>query len=328
MTKSTVTNYKLIDLLHFMESGYLAVPNFQRGYKWAHKEVRDLFTSINREYPIGMLIVVEQTVDSFAASPSDESLFPPSRGQGIEGRYRLWLIDGAQRMAALYNVLLGASESFILFYDLRRREFISSNHAPNDDGSLLKMSALFNARELMSLQVIIAKLSDGEALLVELNGIRERFYSYSIPMLLLKNVDNAEIVEIFARMNSSGLSLTKKELADAKKTAGAMKDVSTKELIAVLRKAGYTTNPQGIIAVFPVDFSTDGNLRWIDINADAVRKGDIVPDRPIRVTYRKVGRTWRVDSVAELQRGDVSKALDRQPETSRISPWRIKSTNR
>lgn len=255
------------------------------------------------------------------------SFFPPAPGQ-TESQSRLWLIDGTQRMAALYNGLLSGRESFVLFYDLRRREFVAPNQVPDDDASFLKMSALFNARELMSLQVRIAKLSDGEALLVELNGIRDRFYSYSVPMLLIKDVENSDIVEIFARMNTSGLSLTIEELANAEKTAGVMKAVSSKELIRALREAGYTTNPEGIIAVFPVDFSIDGDLRWLDINADAVRKGDIVPDRPIRVTYRKVGGGWQLASVAELRRGDVSKALDRQPETSKISPWGTKSTNK
>jgi hypothetical protein len=327
MIKSSIIGHKLIDLLHFMESGYLAVPNFQRGYKWTDKEVRDLFISINNEYPIGMLIAVEQTADHFIVSPSDMSLFPRAQVQA-ESQPRLWLVDGAQRMAALYNGLLSERESFILFYDLRRREFVGPSQVPDDDASLLKMSALFNARELMSIQVRIAKLSDGEALLVELNGIRERFYSYSIPMLIIKDVENSDIVEIFARMNTSGLSLTKEELANAEKAADVMKAISSKELIGALREAGYTTNPEGIIAVFPVDFSTSGDMRWVDINADAVRKGDIVPDRPIRVTYRKVGGGWQLATVAELRRGDVSKALDRQSEKPKISPWGTKSTNK
>lgn len=46
------------------------------------------------------------------------------------------------------------------------------------------MSSLFNAKELMSLQPRLASAPGGESLLAELNGIRERFYSYSVPVVV------------------------------------------------------------------------------------------------------------------------------------------------
>ena len=59
-----------------------------------------------------------------------------------------------------------------------------------------------------------------------------------------------------------------------------MKAFSKEEVTAVLAKAGYRTNPKGIVALLPVEFTPDDDLTWIDINADAVRKGDVVPARP------------------------------------------------
>ena len=65
----------------------------------------------------------------------------------------------------------------------------------------------------------------------------------------------------------------------------------------------------------------------MDVNADAVRKNDEVPDRPIRLTFERAGTrgntlVWRLKSVAELTPGVPSKALDRQPETpKRDAPW-------
>ena len=59
-----------------------------------------------------------------------------------------------------------------------------------------------------------------------------------------------------------------------------MKAFSKEEVSAVLAKAGCTTNPKGIVALFPVDFASDDDFTWFDIKADAVRKGDVVPDRP------------------------------------------------
>ena len=97
---------------------------------------------------------------------------------------------------------------------------------------------------------------------------------------------------------------------------------STDGLVAELKKAGYTANPAGIIQIFDSDFTVRGDLAWFDINADAVRIGTITPDRPIRVTYERVGGAWQATSVRELKPGETSMALDRQPETPRMAPWK------
>jgi hypothetical protein len=51
----------------------------------------------------------------------------------------------------------------------------------------------------------------------------------------------------------------------------------------------YTSNPKGLIQFYPVDYvhETKG-VAYLDVNADAVRKGDEVPDRPVRITFHKV----------------------------------------
>jgi len=89
---------------------------------------------------------------------------------------------------------------------------------------------------------------------------------------------------------------------------------------------GYTSNPDGLISPMPVDyFSEPEGVAYLDVNADAVRKGDIVPDRPIRITvqvvFDGVSSRWKLKSVEELAPAVESKALDRQPETPKVSPW-------
>jgi hypothetical protein len=54
-----------------------------------------------------------------------------------------------------------------------------------------------------------------------------------------------------------------------------------------LEEYGYAANPAGFIQHDRCDFSFESDsLAWLDINAIAVRKGDVVPDRPIRITFR------------------------------------------
>jgi hypothetical protein len=214
MSRTRTSIYTLIDLFHFMETGRVAVPSFQRGYVWGREAVRQLFISINSGYPIGTLIAVETQADHFEVIPADLSLFPTPK-ESFSGD-RLWIIDGAQRVAALYNGLFSVRKPFALLYDLRCREFCFPNQAASD-APLLKMSSLFSSKELMLLQASLANDADGEPLLAELNAVRERFYSYSIPLLVVAELADFELVDIFARINSTGLALTKKEIARAKK---------------------------------------------------------------------------------------------------------------
>jgi hypothetical protein len=93
----------------------------------------------------------------------------------------------------------------------------------------------------------------------------------------------------------------------------------------VLAGYGYTGNPAGLVRKFPSDYVVNGDVAYLDINADAVRMGDKVPDRPVRITYHKtfdgILSRWELKSIEELPKGVQSNALDRQPETGKVSPW-------
>jgi hypothetical protein len=104
--------------------------------------------------------------------------------------------------------------------------------------------------------------------------------------------------------------------------SGLRLPISSKRLAAILEKYGYETHPKGMMQPLGVDFEqlNDGRTAYFDVNADAVRKNAEVPERPIRLTFERVGTagtspTWRLTSVVELAPGVESKALDRLPDT-------------
>ena len=101
------------------------------------------------------------------------------------------------------------------------------------------------------------------------------------------------------------------------------------KLAELLKERGYDTHPQGMVQPFGNDYekSSDGKKVVLDVNAEAVRKNDETPDRPIRLTFEYAGvkgnrHVWRLKSVEELAPGVASRALDRQPETpKKNAPW-------
>jgi len=48
---------KVHTILDQIESGAMALPEFQRGYVWNREQVRGLMHSLYRKYPVGSLLV-------------------------------------------------------------------------------------------------------------------------------------------------------------------------------------------------------------------------------------------------------------------------------
>ena len=59
---------KISNVLDFIDSGDMALPEFQRGYVWNRDQVRGLFESLYRRHPVGGLLV--WVTDSMTARPS------------------------------------------------------------------------------------------------------------------------------------------------------------------------------------------------------------------------------------------------------------------
>ncbi len=58
---------KVSDVLHRIDSGALALPEFQRGYVWNRRQVRDLVDSMYRRFPVGSLLLWETPTESAEA---------------------------------------------------------------------------------------------------------------------------------------------------------------------------------------------------------------------------------------------------------------------
>ena len=79
---------KISTILDYIDSGHMALPEFQRGYVWNREQVRGLFDSLYRRHPVGGLLVW-----------ATESKTATHRGDGAlaAGVVKL-LLDGQQRM--------------------------------------------------------------------------------------------------------------------------------------------------------------------------------------------------------------------------------------
>lgn len=93
---------KISTILDHIDSGHMALPEFQRGYVWSGDQVRGLFDSLYRRHPVGGLLVW-----------ATEAKTAAHRGDGpvVSGIVKL-LLDGQQRMTSLYGVIRGKPPKF------------------------------------------------------------------------------------------------------------------------------------------------------------------------------------------------------------------------
>ncbi len=236
---------KISTILDHIDNGHMALPEFQRGYVWSRKQVRELFDSLYRRHPVGGLLVW--------ATQSNEATHR-GEGQLAAGVVKL-LLDGQQRVTSLYGVARGAPPEF---FDGNRQAFeglyfhvdeeIFSFYQPTrmkDDPLWIDVSELMQkgtSRDfidrLLAVSEDTTRLGDFMDRLSKLNSIKEIDLHVDEVTGTDKSLDI--VVDIFNRVNSGGTKLSKGDLALARICAdwpegrGEMK-----AQLAVWQESGY-----------------------------------------------------------------------------------------
>ncbi len=214
---------KISTVLDHIDSGHMALPEFQRGYVWNRDQVKGLFDSLYRRHPVGGLLIWV-TESKIAVHRGDSQL--------ASGMVKL-LLDGQQRITSLYGVVRGKSPEFFdgnakvftgLYFHLETEvfSFFISN--------IMKGDPLWiNVTELMQkgnsgLGGFVERLSQNPDLVNKVGeyvGRLSSLLSITEIDLHVEEVTGTEksidiVVDIFNRVNSGGTKLSKGDLALAK----------------------------------------------------------------------------------------------------------------
>jgi hypothetical protein len=214
---------KISTILDHIDSGHMALPEFQRGYVWNRDQVRGLFDSLYRRHPVGGLLVW-----------ATESKTAVHRGDGVlaAGVVKL-LLDGQQRMTSLYGVARGRPPKFFdgnaqaftglrFNLDLEVFEFFQPVKM-KDDPLWVDVTALMKHGQAGH-ETLMEALAAHPSI-----GLKAVKYSSRISRILgildielhTEEVTGSDksldvVVDIFNRVNSGGTKLSKGDLALAK----------------------------------------------------------------------------------------------------------------
>lgn len=214
---------KISTILDHIDSGHMALPEFQRGYVWNRDQVRGLFDSLYRRHPVGGLLVW-----------ATEAMTAAHRGDGqlAAGIVKL-LLDGQQRMTSLYGVVRGRPPKFFdgnaqafsgLQFHLGAETFAFYQPIKMQDDPLwIDVTELMKAGTA-GLGQFVAKLSalpEHAPKIGDFVGRLSKLLSITDIDLHIEEVTGADktldvVVDIFNRVNSGGTKLSKGDLALAK----------------------------------------------------------------------------------------------------------------
>lgn len=212
------------NILESIDLGAIALPEFQRGYVWTRKQVRNFMSSLYRKHPVGSLLVWNTASEG-----------APARGDGhLQAGHVKLLLDGQQRITTLYGIIKGHPPRFFdgdpnafkdLMFHLEDETF--EFYGPvkmRDDPYWINVTDLMQ----QGLDVYINHINQFEELRADfghymgrLNGItsiKER--AFHIEEVAGERIGLDDVVEIFNNVNSGGTKLSKGDLALAKVCAG------------------------------------------------------------------------------------------------------------
>ena len=210
--------YSVDTLLNWIKTGDIVIPEIQRPFVWTSSKVRDFIDSLYQGYPVGYLITWPK---------SDVSL----RGGESSTRERI-LIDGQQRTMALRAALLGkevltkkykTQRIQIAFHPDTERFAVATNAIRNDPEWIPDISTVFNSNSGL-LQLVdeycernagVDRYKAGERI-----GRLYEIRNNSLGIVELSaDLDVETVVEIFVRINGTGVRLSAADFIMSKMAA-------------------------------------------------------------------------------------------------------------
>jgi len=213
---------RINQILDKIDDKQLFVPAFQREYVWKRQDAKHLISSLINDYPTGTMLTWETNTP------------PELKGNHVysstQGSIKL-ILDGQQRITTLYMLLKGEIPPYYteqeitndvrgLYINLLTMELeYYKKTIMENDPAWIDITYIFqgktNALEVIKQLTEVKDLTNEQQLMVMANigaveKIKDReFLEQSVPV----RATIREAIDIFYRVNSSGVNLTDAELA-------------------------------------------------------------------------------------------------------------------
>lgn len=185
-----IRKYNLRQLVDFIDSKHVAVPEFQRGFVWKKGQVKNIFDSLIKQYPVGSFILWKTNKHIDARTLDGEKL-PPKK---------FLILDGQQRMASIYY--LCCQKKFVEPHVKDKFHEICDNHERHViDFEKFYIDKSANGHVLEYARESSCKLNFNKFS----NLVRN---SYRFPIITISLNDYHQAIEVFERINQAGTRIS------------------------------------------------------------------------------------------------------------------------
>ena len=211
----------LEDIFKDVAAGKLRIPRFQRPFVWKPDDMLSLFDSIHRGYPIGTLLLWNTSEKVQSLETVGPLKIPKSGSAPVT-----YILDGQQRLSTLYGVLrlpenvpMGPDQEhwrWWIWYDLKKKEFLHISKG-RPEPHMLPVRAVLRTMDFLAVsrQIESDMGSDAAALIEEAEALAQKIKSYKTAMTRIEGGTLQEAVDIFARLNTRGQSMTPDQMISA-----------------------------------------------------------------------------------------------------------------
>ena len=208
-----IEEYSVSNFINSIEMGLIALPELQRPFVWSDYQVRDLIDSLYNGLPVGLIILwhIKDTEDFKPINSNRENL--PD----------YLVIDGQQRLSALYSIFKGESlynnnyklHRPVISFNPISEEFECLNHdIENDPFWINDISQVFKNNIFSFIEEYMSNLSnlnlDFNKTLVQVNiaSLYELGENLLNAVVLSEGLSIKKVARIFVRINSQGNNLS------------------------------------------------------------------------------------------------------------------------
>ncbi len=263
------SSYNLTGLLERIERGEIGLPDIQRPFVWSNAQVRDLFDSMYKGFPVGYLL--------FWSTGADVT----SRQIGVDAKQTvpdLLVVDGQQRLTSLFAVMCGQAVLRKDYSEARIRVAFRPDDAKfevtdaaveNDPEFIPDISVVFEGSFHSFTRQYLrrieeyrgGKLGDEEEnRLVDAIDRLKDLQNYPFQAIELdRSISEEDVADVFVRINSKGKQLNKSDFILT--LMSVFREKERRELEAFARAAKVpTTGPSSPFNHF-IEPSPDQLLR-------------------------------------------------------------------
>ncbi|MWJ18738.1 DUF262 domain-containing protein [Clavibacter michiganensis subsp. michiganensis] len=292
LEKTHGTNYNLSELLEGIDEGTVVLPDFQRDFDWTTVQVRQLLATVLLGWPLGSLLVLPGTGDTFFRLREFENAPPMTTP-------KLVVLDGQQRLTALYYALHGRGkgryavridvlgkdqsvedleESIQWFTDVQWKKNYSTPSEQYGAG-LLPVTALRSASDFYEWRDDATSTAD----VLEIKNVTNTYkyslaglHKYEVPAAVINpDVPGTAVARIFERVNRLGRQLGTFDLVVAKSYTKSfnLRD-KWDEACRTYPYLGAFLEDDGLPVLNVISLRTDESVRAqavLDLTGDAVR---------------------------------------------------------